>query len=389
MNVAGTDHRPTGLRAPPGPARRRISGTLAGAMGGAVLAMLLGYLPGVQLGLPGRPTDRAGPQLRWVFTAADETDAGPVVAAGTVYLGSADGTLYALDAATGTVRWTYPIPELDATLAVADGMLYLVGSETLYALDVDTRQVRWSFRVDGSLRSTLGAADGLVYVADQHGRLGPTLHALDRATGHLRWSRDLGRTHGTGPAVAHGAVYVGGDHTLYALDARTGAVRWDHPDLPGPVGEAPVVADRTVHLAVAGSYLGTFDVHDGRKLWSHESDVVSTPAVRDDTVYVPLGTGCCFDRWRTNAYRASTGELLWSAEFHAAELVTAGGILYSRAAGDGTVYAFDPAVGEVGWRFAAGDRTSGAPAATGDTVFVADGEHTLYAVRAPPPPPWD
>ncbi|GAA3761851.1 PQQ-binding-like beta-propeller repeat protein [Plantactinospora mayteni] len=388
MNVTGIDHRSTGPPAPPGPPRRRPAGTLAGAMVGAVLALLLGYLPGARLGLPGRPTAPTGPQLRWTFSAAVETHAGPVVAGDTVYLGSADGILYALDAATGTVRWTHPIPEPDTTLTVADGVLYLAGSELLSALDVDTHQLRWSYRVGGSLRSTLSAADGLVYLADQHGSLGPTLYALDQATGQLRWTRDLGHLDGTGPTVAHGLVYVGGDHTLYALDARTGAVRWSYPELPGPVGAAPVVSERAVHITAADSYLGAFDLWDGRKLWSHEADLVASPVVRDDTLYVPVGTGCCFDRWRTNAYRASTGELLWSAAFHASELVSAGAILYSRAADDGTVYAFDPATGEPGWRFPAGDRNSGAPAATGETVYVADGEHTLFAVRAPPPPPW-
>ncbi|MGX7673283.1 outer membrane protein assembly factor BamB family protein [Plantactinospora sp. DSM 117369] len=388
VNLTGIDHRPNGPPVLPGPTRRRRGGTLAGAMAGAVLALLLGYLPGVRLGLPGRPTGPTGPQLRWTFTAADETYAGPVVAAGTVYLGSADGTLYALDAATGAVRWTHPVPEPDTTLTIADGVLYLAGSELLYALDLDTHRIRWSYRVGGSLRSTLSAADGLVYVADQHGSLGPSLYALDQATGQLRWSRNLGRSDGTGPTVVHGVVYVGGDRTLYALDAGTGAVRWSYPGLPGPVGAAPVVSERAVHITAAASYLGAFDLSDGRKLWSHESDLVSTPVVRDDTVYVPFGTGCCFDRWRTNAYRASTGELLWSTAFHASELVSAGAILYSSAAGDGTVYAFDPATGQVGWHFAAGDRNSGAPAATGDTVYVADGEQTLFAVRAPPPPPW-
>ncbi|MEE6307716.1 PQQ-binding-like beta-propeller repeat protein [Plantactinospora veratri] len=388
VNVTGIDHRPTGPPAPPGPTRQRHTGTLAGAMAGAVLALLLGYLPGARLGLPGHPSDPTGPQLRWTFTAADVTHAAPVVAGGTVYLGSADGTLYALDAATGTVRWTHPVPEPETTATVADGVLYLAGSELLYALDVATHRIRWSFRVGGSLRSTVSATGGLVYVADQHGSLGPNLYALDQATGRLRWTRNLGRLNGTGPTVAHGVVYVGGDRTLYALDAGTGALRWSYPDLPGPVGAAPVVSDHAVHITAAGSYLGAFDLWDGRKLWSHESDLVATPVVRDGTVYVPLGTGCCFDRWRTNAYRGSTGELLWSAEFHASGLATGGGILYSRAAGDGTVYAFDPATGAVGWRFATGDPNSAAPAATGDTVYVADGERTLYAFRAPPPPPW-
>jgi len=50
------------------------------------------------------------------------------VANGVVYIGSQDGKLYALDAETGTVLWTYMtgLP-IDSSPTVTNGMLY-VGS---------------------------------------------------------------------------------------------------------------------------------------------------------------------------------------------------------------------------------------------------------------------
>ena len=59
------------------------------------------------------------------------------MAGGTVYIGSDDHKVYALDAATGRLRWAYYTgSSVDSSPAVAGGTVY-VGSdnETVYALD--------------------------------------------------------------------------------------------------------------------------------------------------------------------------------------------------------------------------------------------------------------
>ncbi len=59
---------------------------------------------------------------------------------GTVYIGSDDGTVTALDAATGRLRWTYTTgSRVDSSPAVAGGTVY-AGSDDgqVYALDAGT-----------------------------------------------------------------------------------------------------------------------------------------------------------------------------------------------------------------------------------------------------------
>lgn len=61
----------------------------------------------------------------------------PAVTGGTVYIGSGDGKVYALNAATGHLRWAYTTEvSIDSGLAVADGTVY-AGSNggTVYALN--------------------------------------------------------------------------------------------------------------------------------------------------------------------------------------------------------------------------------------------------------------
>ena len=64
-------------------------------------------------------------------TFADAYDvflSSPVVADGTVWFGSGDGHVYALDAATGALRWKFATGGVvHASPALADGTLY-VGS---------------------------------------------------------------------------------------------------------------------------------------------------------------------------------------------------------------------------------------------------------------------
>ncbi len=62
---------------------------------------------------------------------------GPAVAGGVVYVGSSDHKVYALDAATGQVRWSYPTGNQIFSSPVVSGTIVYIGSEDgkLYALN--------------------------------------------------------------------------------------------------------------------------------------------------------------------------------------------------------------------------------------------------------------
>ena len=132
--------------------------------------------------------------------------------------------MYALDAATGHVRWAYTTRSGDSGPAVAGGTVY-VGSNDDSRCTVTTAScTRWvpppatsagptPPESRGSARrwlaapSTSAAADGKVY-------------ALDAATGRVRWAYTTGSHVDSSPAVAGGTVYVGSDDgTVYALKA--------------------------------------------------------------------------------------------------------------------------------------------------------------------------
>ncbi|MCU1448965.1 MAG: PQQ-like domain [Acidimicrobiales bacterium] len=84
---------------------------------------------------------------KWRVDTSSPVSAQPAVVGGVVYVGTAGGTFYAVDAATGTVKWTYTVGDKSsnsygkivssAAVADVDGTRAVLfgGGATLYALD--------------------------------------------------------------------------------------------------------------------------------------------------------------------------------------------------------------------------------------------------------------
>jgi polyvinyl alcohol dehydrogenase (cytochrome) len=159
-------------------------------------------------------------KVRWFFSTGSGTgavSASPSVVEGVVYVGSWNGTMYALDAFSGQALWTFDIndphpedrngfPGIQSSAAVANGMVYFGGADAnVYALDAQTGALVWKTSLGDPATSVEGA--------------------------HV-WSS---------PAVLNGKVYVGkASHldnpcvrgALVALDAGTGAEVWRFEPLP-------------------------------------------------------------------------------------------------------------------------------------------------------------
>jgi outer membrane protein assembly factor BamB len=183
----------------------------------------------------------------WTALTGNAVYSSPAVAGGTVYVGSDDGKLYAVDAAgvancsAGPPRTCSPLwtaatgGAVRSSPAVAGGTVY-VGSDDgkLYAFDAAgvfncsagpprTCLARWVTTTAASVRSSPVVSNGVVYVgSDDAG-----LYALNATTGVVIWKTITGAAVRSSPAVASGVVYVGSDDkAVYALNAATGAVLW-------------------------------------------------------------------------------------------------------------------------------------------------------------------
>jgi outer membrane protein assembly factor BamB len=254
----------------------------------------------------------------------------PAVADGRVYASTGNG-VDALDAATGKRLWHYQAFEPRAPTVVG-GLVYF-GSYLggVYAVDAVTGAKRW-LAPTGPILSSPAVVDGVVYIGSDD----DSLYAVDAATGAKRWTFPTGDRVESSPSVVDGVVYVGSeDGNVYAIDAHTGAEIWAFPTVDGLVDGAPSVADGVVYIGAYGA-IYALRASDGTEVWSEPQtvNILSPPAVANGIVYVgamPANAAIIA------AYRASTGELLWSYV-----LSTHYSVLSSPAVVNGVVYVGSP-----------------------------------------------
>lgn len=223
---------------------------------------------------------------------SDPFDSSPVVADSTVYVGSSDGNVYALDASTGAVLWKHATGgAVESSPAVAGGIVY-VGSDTgqLFALKASNGKQVWAQSFSGPVESSPSVSGGSVFVGSDDGTVG----AFDAATGTPLWSRSFkNRSFGTSPAIARGAVYIGGNGPsagdMYALDASDGSKLWTDSSDAGV--SDPAVANGVVYYSVSdANVVQAVDASSGSVLWQ-ASDLTAprAPIVSDGTVVVGGG----------------------------------------------------------------------------------------------------
>jgi outer membrane protein assembly factor BamB len=122
------------------------------------------------------------------------------------------------------VKWIYHLGEPNGSSpAVMDGVVYVAGGP-LYAIDAHTGALLWSYVVNGSSVPP-AVADGIVYF----GSADDNVYALNARNGAPLWTFNTGAFVSSSPAVVDGVLYIGsGDGKLYALNAHTGAKLWSY-----------------------------------------------------------------------------------------------------------------------------------------------------------------
>ena len=106
--------------------------------------------------------------IKWKLHTGGPVVASPTLAAGRVYVGSYDGNLYAIDAASGAVAWKVDLgARVASSAAVADGTVYVLGYDAkLHALDAATGKSKWTFATRGEHRYTATNLHGALPVAE-------------------------------------------------------------------------------------------------------------------------------------------------------------------------------------------------------------------------------
>jgi outer membrane protein assembly factor BamB len=315
--------------------------------------------------------------LRWNFPTGQRITSSPVIAPdGTVYVGSYDGNLYAINP-DGSLKWSFKADEIiDSTPAIAsDGTIYF-GSwdKSLYKINSDGKGI-WKVQTSARISSspTIGP-DGTIYIGSDD----DFLYAV-KPDGSLKWSFKTGeRIFSTAALAPDGTVYVGSfDNSTYAINPD-GSEKWRFTT-GGFVFSSPSIApDGTVYV---GSYDGNLYAinPDGSLKWLFVTgDVVQTsPAIASDgTIYAGSFNGNLYaiNPDGTEKWRFTTGDLVVSSP-----VIDSDGTIYFGSV-DKYLYAINPD-GTAKWRFETDARIFSSPAIAPDgTIYVGSVDNNLYAI---------
>lgn len=276
----------------------------------------------------------------WKHATKGPVPCTPAVVGGVVYAGSYDGKFYALEAKDGSVKWKFAtegerrfeakglhgqLPKTQtiadvfdvylSSPAVVDGTVYFGSGDThLYALDAASGELRWKFKTGDVVHSSPAVVQGVVYFGGWDSRF----YAVEAKTGTEKWRFQAGQDdliHNqvgfqSSPAVVDGVVYTGcRDAQLYAIDAATGKEKWKFDNAGSWVISSPAVANGRVYFATSDSSLfHVVEAATGKSLLKQKSKsyMFSSPVVAGDVVLIGVLNGTL------EARDLGTGELLWT-----------------------------------------------------------------------------
>lgn len=260
----------------------------------------------------------------------------PAVWKGSVFFGSGDGNVYALDATTGALIWRFATGDVvHASPAISDGTIFIGSWDSwFYALDAATGALEWRFKTGEDpiihnqvgIQSSASVSDGIVYF----GCRDSNLYAVDARSGKQRWAyNNKGSWVISSPGLSSGRVYAATSDTglFYALDAKTGAQLFSLDFRHWPMFSSPAIAGNFAYIGSHSGKLIAIDLTKGRVAWQFETDASKSVG---PTYTSADGTPNYADAFPGNFY----DDLIVGVD----RLMGVGAVLSSPVLTDGTIY---------------------------------------------------
>ncbi len=235
---------------------------------------------------------------------------GGVASNGTLYVGSMEGRLAAINLADQSRQWAEPLKvqaqsslfgcssalgcgggtsrvPIYGTPVVSDNFVYLAGyNGKIYAYNTTNLAMRWMFPVDGYLNSFVGGMvidNNKLFIGNSDG----WVYSLNAATGELLNEFQTGDKIWGTPALDGNTLYIGAfDKKLYALNADDLTLKWTYAT-EGSIIATPLVADGVVYIGSFDRNLYAINASDGSLKWKFVGGnwFWARPVIVNDTLY--------------------------------------------------------------------------------------------------------
>lgn len=345
-------------------------------------------------------TDGGGPASvaanhEWRFETAGPVRGSPAVGDTTIYVGSNDGALYAIDRSSGTERWAFRTDSARVLSPTLSGETVVVASRSaVFALDARTGERRWRYD-DQHFVQPPHVVDGDVF-AFATDRNGWRCHALELSSGAHRWEVDetveVGDQLHSNLTDVKERVLVATWRAIRAFDRRDGT----HTSLPQPqsveaMAELGDVCYAGIRSSDGAPNVRALEVPGGRERWStttRAGEWITAVVTQDDVVYAsgiePHDDGT--KTRRVSAMRATDGAILWSTVTSAGGTASVPprpvgvGDRVVAATGDRHVALVDAEEGQLIGRVTLEGFAHTRPAIADGTVYVGGDDGTVYAI---------
>ena len=337
----------------------------------------------------------------WQIDAHDTVEFPPSVGFGKIFIPQQKGLFFALNAKTGRLKWRKKVGRCAAASpTLAKGVVYQSymdfvpcpqdrpgASGFVIAWNAKNGHRIWKWNGQPVESSPLLVGNTLYVGSWDHG-----LHALNAKNGHQRWRFQADDQVNTAPAYDHGTVFFGTDAgTVYAVDARSGRMKWKAGDAREFFYATPTIAYGRVYIGSTDGTMYVYGAKSGRLLWARPlgSYIYGAAAVYKRKVYVGTYDGSFY------ALDAATGDTKWritaSGAVHAAPTIMGGVVYYATCSScgsaasrtvkhgpDGT-YGVSAKNGHQLWHFSAG-KYANPVVADGKRIYVT-GRSAVFALK--------
>ncbi|MBM3475760.1 MAG: hypothetical protein FJX75_21040 [Armatimonadetes bacterium] len=345
----------------------------------------------------------------WVCEAGGPVRSSAAIAENTVYVGSDDGYLYALDLETGALRWKYRLGSpVASSPAVASGRVFIgddSGSVYAFLAEGDKRLTEdrvglqlWRFDAgEAVVGSPLVTLSGHVVFGSRNG----AAYAVDVVSGRPVWTHPTGGPVTASPVKSPQPLAVvdssgrerterdvifcaSEDGQLYALAERDGQVLWS-VNTGAPVRSTPVAWDKKVLVVNEEGVALALHGSDGREAWRQQlpGSPGGSPSIDGTRAIVPLRVGRLVGLDLATGEAESTAEI--PGQIGSTPIGVQGPLLYVGSA-NGHLYGLDRSNGAVRWDFATGAPISASPAVAHGQLVCGSEDGSVYAFGAKTPP---
>lgn len=238
----------------------------------------------------------------WRFATGGLISLDSVMHGGVIYFTSFDHSLYAITL-EGRLVWKADCGDIPGSPLYHEGKVY-VGSRdgNLLALDAATGRLIWKFGTSGPVASKPSVCKERIYF----GSWDHNFYCLTLG-GKLVWKFRCGNEAG-GPTISSGTVYFGSfDCSIYAM-TPDGKLKWKHMS-PAPIYSTyrPVVVGRTVYFSHKDNRICALESGTGKPIWEFRTSGMMSmiPLVHGGVLYAGSCDGNMY------ALDAKSGKEMW------------------------------------------------------------------------------